>query len=146
MCELDDMQFAWYSLDLQPIVSHRSWEMSPLFRKRSLSYCNPIQSYKQNLLPGRTCDENAQCQGFNCTDSFCQGYISGSTCSSHSECNIGLACVPSSEWPYPTFCDSFRAEGMSCRELEDCEIGLFCHYETRTDFMNRDKKCLKMFS
>ena len=68
---------AWYDTLQQSIVGSSSPYKSPTWRKQTIAKCEPLTAYRQNLLPGRDCSSNYECQSFNCLDSRCKGKVSG---------------------------------------------------------------------
>ena len=52
--------------------------------------------------------------------------MKGESCSSHIECNNGLACRPSTIWPFETICLPMADVGSHCESEYDCKPRNFC--------------------
>jgi hypothetical protein len=138
---------AWYTTTKQSILGSSSPLKSPTWRKQTIAKCERDIAFKQNLLPGRACNTNYDCQSFNCLDKKCKGKSSGSTCSGHEECDAGLACIPRATYPYDTICNSLKKSGEPCDSNEECINGALCWYPTRDSFyQGRQKKCILKYS
>jgi hypothetical protein len=116
---------------------------SPVWRKQTKAKCENVATQRAMLLAGRNCKNSYECMSYNCTDTKCNGYGSGATCASHSECGAGLACLPDIEWPYQTSCNSLIKQGFSCRSDFECGMNSICWYQTRAQFYSDDKRCMQ---
>lgn len=56
----------------------------------------------------------------------CLGRLKGDSCSSHVDCNNGLACRPSTKWPFATQCLALADVGSECETNYDCKPRNFC--------------------
>jgi hypothetical protein len=89
---------------------------------------------KKDLNNGRKCDYPYQCKSRTCDSdtNSCTGLSRGDSCESHVECTAGLACRPSSIWPYSTMCLPLAEVGSACETDYDCQPRNFCWKLTKT--------------
>lgn len=52
---------AWYDTLQQSILGSSNPLKSPTWRKQTIAKCEPLNSFRQNLLPGRDCSVNYEC-------------------------------------------------------------------------------------
>lgn len=61
------------------------------------------------------------------------------SCADHVECDNGLACRPSTKWPFPTLCLALADVASECLSEYDCKPRNFC-WKIKTD---TNKVCLE---
>ncbi|TNV73254.1 hypothetical protein FGO68_gene12340 [Halteria grandinella] len=131
---------ASFTTHSQSILAANDPLKSPTFQRLTKATCET--TYNRNLLPGRKCTSNFQCQSFVCEEQKCKGYSSGASCYKHEQCDIGLACISKGAFPYATTCDSLRKIGDQCEEDVECQQTSVCWYQTRGDFYQSKKSCI----
>jgi hypothetical protein len=119
LCPGED-ELAFFDTERQWILGSSDPLKSPTFRKLTHATCQPLSFYQKELLPGRKCTSNYQCQSFVCEDLRCKGLPSGHTCSTHSQCDVGLACIAHDTFPFATVCDSLKRLGTQCEGDIEC--------------------------
>ena len=93
---------------------------------------------------GRKCIYNYQCDSRVCDPETnkCKGSEQGDSCSSHMQCNNGLACRASGNWPFITKCLPMADVGSACETDYDCKPRNFC-WKLGAD---QDRQCLEKHS
>ena len=83
---------------------------------------------RRDLYNGRKCENPYQCVSGVCDGETksCVGRQKGDSCSSHIDCNNGLACRPSTKWPFATQCLALADVGSECETEYDCKPRNFC--------------------
>lgn len=69
------------------------------------------------LLPGRWCNDNAECKSNDC-QGYCVGKQEGVACANTEECDVGLTCS--------TTCVNQTDVGGNCTTVDDCCNGATC--------------------
>ncbi|TNV80770.1 hypothetical protein FGO68_gene7416 [Halteria grandinella] len=157
ICELDYTQqqftfperhggMAWVNSTMQRVEESEDVQMSAVYKKQTEAYCVDKDRFKAGLLAGRRCKLDQQCYYGSCQTGVCRGKSSGSECSKHQECDLGLACRHMQEWPYTTFCLPMRTEGESCFDEFECQFGLKCWYPTAQHVSSLSRVCMKAYS
>lgn len=99
-----------------------------------------------NHYNGRGCDSNYNCLTGNCDENGqCAGLGESASCRENYQCNVGLACITSKEWPYGSFCEKLRKIGEECIDDYQCELDKFCWYKDSADAKASAKTCMKMY-
>ena len=103
---------------------------SPVYGRKTEVQCRDKNDLLEtDLNNGRSCLENYQCRSRNCDwdTGICRGLQVNDTCSIHSDCDAGLYCGRSLNWPYDTRCRSQLKEGDICLgEDFECQNQLGC--------------------
>ena len=86
------------------------------YLNKNKSFCKKDSIKK---LPGDDCTKNSECYSNNCKDKVCKGKKEGKLCSSHFECNVGLACIEGK-------CQLQRKENEFCTEDFQCKNEMGC--------------------
>mmetsp|Transcript_7938 Transcript_7938/g.13325 ORF Transcript_7938/g.13325 Transcript_7938/m.13325 type:complete len:286 (+) Transcript_7938:389-1246(+) len=108
------------------------------------------------LRGGRNCTDATQCVNMRCQASGtsevkkCVGRQEKESCSSHEDCDAGLFCDRSLEFPFKSSCKSFRTSYEQCTETEECQHNFYCWYADINDSPifgeDSQKKCLPLYS
>ena len=99
-----------------------------------------------NYNNGRACGSDYECLTGNCSKlGVCTGLNETVSCRENYQCNVGLACITSKEWPYGSFCEKLRKVDEECLSDEQCELDSFCWYKDSKDAKAGQKKCMKMY-
>jgi len=76
---------------------------------------------------------------------MCVGLSENDSCRENYQCNVGLACITSKEWPYESVCKALGKEDEECLSDDQCELDAYCWYKDSKDAKAGDKKCMKMY-
>ena len=98
-----------------------------------------------NYNNGRECESDYNCLTGQCIDSVCAGLSETASCRENYQCNVGLACITSKEWPYGSFCEKLRKADGECLGDDQCELDSYCWYKDSKDAKDGIKKCMKMY-
>jgi len=93
------------------------------------------ENFNQNYENGRFCERDGFCvsgccdAGTSCNidkldedktgSKKCVGLMKGESCNKHSQCDLGLGCIKSNEWPFAGTCETLRKDD-TCEVDEDC--------------------------
>lgn len=111
---------AFYNSSNQHRTYSSLYERSSVYNKVTSANCISRNKFKTNLLAGRHCHHNSQCYTRQCHDGVCIGKYAGNACSSSKECNVGLTCMHSQEYPFETKCMPLRDLYDVCYEDSNC--------------------------
>lgn len=76
----------------------------------------------EDRYPGEACNIDDECIGeSHCVYHVCSGYVVGSRCSAHSQCDVGLYCNDDGR------CAAQKRLGETCKYDEDCKNDLGCN-------------------
>lgn len=97
---------------------------------------------------GRKCENAYQCVSGVCDGETksCTGRTNGDSCSSHVDCNNGLACRPSTKWPFNTQCLALADVGSECESDYDCKPRNFCWKLVDENLKPKKPTCLEKHS
>jgi hypothetical protein len=102
---------------------------------------------KQQLLNGRTCQFSTECYSRSCSNfGRCMGQEESKTCSSHEDCDVGLACIPDGTFPYSTYCRKLRQAGELCYSDFECQVEQVCWPESLANLTNMVGFCREIYS
>jgi len=63
----------------------------------------------------------------------------------HAQCDIGLACRDSGQWPYSAACLPLRSLGERCHSEHDCLMGSTCRYPSPRHVLNQTSVCMEAY-
>lgn len=94
-----------------------SWKM-----KKTKAFCKEVIGLRQNLLPGRHCDNGVgqQCRSAICKESVCTGQEKDSNCHDNRDCDVGMYCRNGTEWPFSSTCAQLKGEFDICHNDYEC--------------------------
>ncbi|CDW79579.1 UNKNOWN [Stylonychia lemnae] len=145
-CYLEDGQYAWvrsFNQNMSRLdLSYKN--NSQVFYRYTQKHCEDITTFQQQLQNGRKCQVSAQCLSNTCdeTTGKCIGKTEGVSCSSHEECNVGLACNPDTGFPFATTCKKMFTSGI-CANDNECDYTHFCWPSLPN---SKQRECLQLFS
>ena len=118
---------------------------SQVEKRKNIAQCKDAGYLKQNLNPGRSCSNAAQCKSRNCQE-VCVGYEEDEACHKHDDCVEGTYCYDTTSWPFKSVCKKFKEDGDECTEDYQCEITHYCWFKSSTDRADSVKKCMHMYT
>jgi hypothetical protein len=90
--------------------------------------------------------------GYNCMSNYCKietgcfGNSKDSNCHTSDDCDIGLYCRKSINWPYQTTCTSLRGEYEECDNDFECKIHQYCWYNSKVQKVAGKKTCMPIYA
>lgn len=98
---------------------------SQLTGKLLQKQCEDVTPLAQQLQNGRSCQYAGQCISRQC-DGRCKGLELGGSCSNHTDCDVGMACLASGQWPFLTTCQKLNGVGAACGSDFECAVDGIC--------------------
>jgi len=85
--------------------------------------CKDVTGKKQNLLPGRNCNDGFQCRSGNCNlrEKVCVGLEKDAGCFEDADCGQEMYCRMQQAWPHRTLCSKLRSEYELCENDSECQ-------------------------
>ena len=98
-------EFSWVNELTQNMDSSGTYgdpQDSELYKRKTRGYCRESLSMKKKLLSGRNCTDSTQCLSMFCDKEIfkCKSRIEGFSCSGHADCEKGMFCQESENYPY----------------------------------------------
>eukprot|EP00347_Sterkiella_histriomuscorum_P013616 403364037 len=151
VCPLDlqDGTYAWMDeyLQQQSASNNAQYGSTSIVRtKKTTAYCANVGSFMQDLRPGRKCKSDNQCKSKNCNEGQCRGLEQNSFCHIHDDCQAGLYCRNSINWPFESKCSAQKGQYENCANDYECQNALFCWYASNVDRKLNQTKCLPLYS
>jgi hypothetical protein len=81
-----------------------------------------------------------------CTNEVCVGLSENFNCNRHSDCDAGMYCSTSLNWPFDSTCKSLKGTLENCAEDYECLNNHYCWYVTSDDRKNMLKKCMQIYT
>ncbi|CDW76768.1 UNKNOWN [Stylonychia lemnae] len=146
-CGLVDGEYAWTRAIRQnnSTQNRTARDNSQVYQRITEKTCEDIQADDQLLQNGRKCELPIQCISRDCDSGKrkCVGKEEGQSCESHQDCDINLACLPDSSFPFKTTCKLLKGTGESCLSDYECLNTHFCWPPLAN---SSDYRCLEMYS
>lgn len=138
-----DGEFAWYSETAQESSSGTS---SFIQDKEMQGFWHEISATRQNLLPGRNCDNYYECYSGKCSGGQCSGLSEGDYCANNQDCGANMFCKKQPVWPFRSKCNDLLGNMEICTNDFECGARYFCWYATVAEKTSGLKRCLDKFS
>ena len=145
---LESGSYAWINESLQDPQHAESLSTSQFSMKMLDATCKRVIGLRQDLMPGRYCTDGYQCKSGLCNNReyTCVGNEKDSNCYQDTDCDTGMYCRMSENWPYQTTCSMQRSEYELCTNDFDCQNNQFCWFPNKEHKQIGRRTCMPVYS